>query len=821
MKKFIPIYISLLLFAFNPYSAKSQCTITDATDCQCLDPSETDCDLLPDIQLSWFGVVDVSDGPTEYPQEGAGSNNGRLRLSASTPNDGAGPLTVRGVDENGWAWFVCGTDTIIDTNPESNLSDFYCDNGETARQITWQRIYHRNSDGTMSYYDRKAGSMTYHPTHGHNHSDDWGVFSLRKMDPNEPNPLNWPIVSDGGKMGFCLMDYGTCGTGPNSTYYGHCRDENRYSPDFLEYFPEFNDGTNGGTIKLNSDYPNFGLGGGEYGCSPIEQGISAGWLDLYGEWLDEQWINLEPGLCNGMYWIIGEVDRNDDYLESNEDNNWTAVQVELTQQLDGNGYNIQIITDQEGNPNICNGEILTLSASSLGADSYSWSTGETSQSIEVNESGDYTLTTSSLCGESESTITVTVNPPVELPSSDDVTIQTGESAELTATGSGTILWQDAYGNTIYEGDNFITEPLSENTVFYVINEEVLIEAPEELATGATNHQGESFYSSGVYNGGLVFDAIEEFTLNSVKVYTDYEGERLIELIDEGGNILMSSMFDIPVTSDDGYIINLNWIVPIGNNYTITTNFDTNNDNFDSNSPMLRRTTDDLPQYPYMIDGLIEISEGMYNNGEGPGYSTSYYYYFYDWKINNEWNIGESTCLSEAIEVNVNIAESIIMGCIDVSACNFNIDANTDDGTCEYPLEFYNCDGTCISDIDEDSVCTELDNCPNLYNPNQLDFDNDGVGDACDGLSISESESYFTIFPNPANEYLNITFNSNFADTNLKIYNSLGKIVRNLNIQDASNNESIIIDTNDYPSGLYFVEISNKDISIKKSFTINR
>ena len=125
--------------------------------------------------------------------------------------------------------FVCGTDTIIDTNPESNLSDFYCDNGETARQITWQRIYHRNSDGTMSYYDRKAGSMTYHPTHGHNHSDDWGVFSLRKMDPNEPNPLNWPIVSDGGKMGFCLMDYGTCGTGPNSTYYGHCRDENRYS----------------------------------------------------------------------------------------------------------------------------------------------------------------------------------------------------------------------------------------------------------------------------------------------------------------------------------------------------------------------------------------------------------------------------------------------------------------------------------------------------------------------------------------------------------------------------------------------------------------
>ena len=78
------------------------------------------------------------------------------------------------------------------------------------------------------------------------------------MDPNEPNP-NWPIVSDGAKMGFCLMDCGTCGSGTNSTYYGHCRDENRYSPDYLALFPEFDDGTNGGTIKLNMTILILGL----------------------------------------------------------------------------------------------------------------------------------------------------------------------------------------------------------------------------------------------------------------------------------------------------------------------------------------------------------------------------------------------------------------------------------------------------------------------------------------------------------------------------------------------------------------------------------
>ena len=167
------------------------------------------------------------------------------------------------------------------------------------------------------------------------------------MDENDPNPMNWPIVSDGAKMGFCLMDYGTCGTGTNSEYYGHCRDENRYSPEYLAYFPEFDDGSNGGNVKYNNDFPNFGLGGGNYGCSPIEQGISSGWLDLYGEWLDDQWINIEPGLCNGVYWIVGVVDLNDNYLESNEDNNWTAIPVTLTQQLDGGGYDISIISPDE------------------------------------------------------------------------------------------------------------------------------------------------------------------------------------------------------------------------------------------------------------------------------------------------------------------------------------------------------------------------------------------------------------------------------------------------------------------------------------------
>ena len=42
-----------------------------------------------------------------------------------------------------------------------------------------------------------------------------------------------------------------------------------------------------------------------------------------------------------------------------------------------------------------------------------------------------------------------------------------------------------------------------------------------------------------------------------------------------------------------------------------------------------------------------------------------------------------------------------------------------------------------NDIDDDGVCNNLDNCPEVYNPLQEDFNFDDIGDACDGIGIYE------------------------------------------------------------------------------------
>ena len=100
---------------------------------------------------------------------------------------------------------------------------------------------------------------------------------------------------------------------------------------------------------------------------------------------------------------------------------------------------------------------------------------------------------------------------------------------------------------------------------------------------------------------------------------------------------------------------------------------------------------------------------------------------------------EGNCL-EDIDNDGICDELEIEGCSqDLTACNYNPLGTQN---CVYSedifgVSYLDCDGNCVFDTDIDNICDEIDNCPDTYNPNQDDFDLDGIGDSCDGLSLNE------------------------------------------------------------------------------------
>lgn len=611
MKILIPL--GLTFFLFKPGLIEAQCTTTDGTSCVCEDGSN-DCDLLPDITVSWYAMDVYLGGPSEYSQSGNGADDGKLKLTGSTPNIGHGPLTVLGSE-----YFVCDGDTLFG-------DPGVCPDGSAPRQLITQRIYHRNSDGTMTYSDHWAGAMTYHPTHGHNHVDDWGVFTLRLENPNDPNPLNWPIVGDGAKLGFCLMDYGTC-----SGYNNHCKDDNTlYS--------------NGNTL-LNVDFPNWGLGGGNYNCSPIEQGISVGYTDIYNQNLDGMWINIPPGTCNGDYWIVAEIDPLNHFIEEDETNNYTAVPFTLTLQ------------DVPGNPNftissnmgteICDGELVTLTAPA--GLNYVWSTGDTTQSIQVSQAGTYDVSLENHCGTATSApITIDVLPaPDTISVSGDTLVCEGTSVTLTATDSD-VNWYNENGFLVGNGQTFTSASLSAPTTFYA--------EPLEVTAGVTLNTGivDTVGASGAYFSGsqyMLFDVMTPIRLKSVKVYANGSGVRDLQLLDQGGNLVYGGSYNLP---DGESVVELNYDIPVGSDYQFTA----------VNSPNLYRSNTGI-SYPYEITDTISI----FGSTAGP----NFYYYFYDWVI----EAGLSECAGDVVSFNVNVEDC--SGVREEGSIDFSIYPNPSNG----------------------------------------------------------------------------------------------------------------------------------------------
>lgn len=350
--------VTLEFTANPPQGGGSSNPVYTCATCACPNNASS-CDLLPDMTSS---AKEIELSVVETP--------GFLQISNATPNIGSGPLEIFAIDS-----------CFCDSTPVS-CATTTCPPGQHLRKALKQRIYQKVAGtDTLNYYDHLSGMMTFHPTHGHLHVDDFVSYTLRTPTSN-PDATTWPIVGTGTKQSFCLINIGSC-TGN----IGECRDGN------------------GDTVTT---VLNHGLGF-QTGCGN-NQGIYAGYYDVYGVSLNEP-IPLN-NVCNGNYYIVSITDPLNHFIESDETNNWVAVPITLTQQS-----TLPVIS-ASGPLQFCQGDSVILSCNT--ASSYLWSTGDTTQSIVVKTAGTFFVSIN--CGSSSTNsqslttqiISPTTNPTISI-----------------------------------------------------------------------------------------------------------------------------------------------------------------------------------------------------------------------------------------------------------------------------------------------------------------------------------------------------------------------------------------------------------------------
>ncbi len=160
--------------------------------------------------------------------------------------------------------------------------------GERAAGASTMTTSQRIFDDAGGYRDVPTAAIMYFAGDGHSHwhVQDLEDFELQRLD-------NGTKVGTFAKHGFCFFD---------NYLYG--------SSD-----PAFYTRSSGSCGRSASDTRTF-------------MGLSVGWGDRYGPNLPDQYIDI-TGLTSGRYRLIGTADASDWFLESDNANNVTWIDIQL------------------------------------------------------------------------------------------------------------------------------------------------------------------------------------------------------------------------------------------------------------------------------------------------------------------------------------------------------------------------------------------------------------------------------------------------------------------------------------------------------------
>ncbi len=298
-----------------------------------------------------------------------------------------------------------------------------------------------------------------------------------------------------------------------------------------------------------------------------------------------------------------------------------------------------------GDTEFCSGGVVEL-IGPANQTSYLWSNGDTTQSTLASLNGIYTLEIQGYCKKFTSNTIEIIENIATPPTANDTSLIGPGIATLNAIGTNVDWYTTPTGGTpTASGNTFVTPILTSNTTYYIQDSVQFGGAKKSI--GIITPSGTNGYSSNNTSASMYFNILQKCTLESVKVFTDVAGPRRI-LVVKSGVIIDSLTVNITKLVPDSQTVQLNFLLPSGTNYELTTDTAINKllpTLGGTIGPRLKRNNLNT-NYPYTSTNVASITRSSAGTG--------FYYYFYDWKL----KLPEFICESTRNPVNVQVLSGV-------------------------------------------------------------------------------------------------------------------------------------------------------------------
>lgn len=426
---------------------------------------------------------------------------------------------------------------------------------------------------------------------------------------------------------------------------------------------------------------------------------------------------------------------------------------------------------------------VTFTNNSQNGNGYLWDFGDGTTSTSLSpvhvysDLGYYTVTLvadGGACGSDEMIRTDYIQIGAQPPVVSDTSHCGPASFDLSVSGSGTINWYDALtgGNLLTTGTTYTTPTLSTTTNYYICSS-----LTNAFTGGLTTNAGTGGYYTQTTAHGIIFNCTSPVKLTTVKVYSGAAGPRTITLQNAAGTVLQTASPNIP---NGESVVTLNFNIPVGTGLKL----------MGPGSPNLYRngSTSGPNLYPISVGSAISLTQST-----AAGYESQYYYYFYDWHI-------EQTCQSAM--------QTLVASIFDVPLASFTSFENG------LEVTFTNTStggGSYLWDFGDGSTSTEI-NPVHLYSSEgeyvvTLTITNDCGNDesssniSVNGTGVIENDPSFVVYPNPASGLVNISGPESIQY--YQMFDVRGRLVKSEQV----NANSFNINIAGFSEGVYYVRLN--------------